>query len=70
MLQFCISISQYINISLMDMQVKLVRCKIENVPVDISFNQLGGLSTVCFLEKVLPWPFILIIISIKFILYE
>ncbi|KAK1364849.1 PAP-associated domain-containing protein [Heracleum sosnowskyi] len=33
-------------------EVKLVRCKIENVPVDISFNQLGGLSTVCFLEKV------------------
>ncbi|XP_074323385.1 uncharacterized protein LOC141660308 [Apium graveolens] len=33
-------------------EVKLVRCKIENVPIDISFNQLGGLSTVCFLEKV------------------
>lgn len=35
------------------MQVKLVKCLVQNIVVDISFNQLGGLSTLCFLEKVL-----------------
>ncbi|XP_057869040.2 uncharacterized protein LOC131076031 [Cryptomeria japonica] len=33
-------------------EVKLVKCLVENIVVDISFNQLGGLSTLCFLEKV------------------
>ncbi|XP_017217214.1 uncharacterized protein LOC108194787 [Daucus carota subsp. sativus] len=33
-------------------EVKLVKCKVENIPIDISFNQLGGLSTLCFLEQV------------------
>ncbi|XP_074580814.1 uncharacterized protein LOC141837282 [Curcuma longa] len=32
--------------------VKLVKCVVDNIVVDISFNQIGGLSTLCFLEKV------------------
>ncbi|XP_062182543.1 uncharacterized protein LOC133886747 isoform X2 [Phragmites australis] len=38
---------QYINA-----QVKLVKCLVQNIVVDISFNQIGGLCTLCFLEKV------------------
>ncbi|RZC26411.1 hypothetical protein D0Y65_004867 [Glycine soja] len=33
-------------------EVKLVKCIVQDIVVDISFNQLGGLSTLCFLEKV------------------
>lgn len=33
-------------------EVKLVKCLVGNIVVDISFNQLGGLCTLCFLEKV------------------
>eukprot|EP00250_Pteridium_aquilinum_P020647 c24895_g1_i1 orf=465-4658(-) len=33
-------------------EVKIVKCVVENVVVDISFNQLGGLCTLCFLEEV------------------
>ncbi|GKV02277.1 hypothetical protein SLEP1_g14734 [Rubroshorea leprosula] len=33
-------------------EVKLVKCLVQNIVVDISFNQLGGLCTLCFLEKV------------------
>ncbi|KAL9425850.1 hypothetical protein AB3S75_032755 [Citrus x aurantiifolia] len=33
-------------------EVKLVKCLVQNIVVDISFNQLGGLSTLCFLEQV------------------
>ncbi|CAA0842384.1 PAP/OAS1 substrate-binding domain superfamily [Striga hermonthica] len=32
--------------------VKLVKCFVRNYVIDISFNQLGGLSTLCFLEQV------------------
>ncbi|KAJ1377106.1 hypothetical protein SESBI_49225 [Sesbania bispinosa] len=32
--------------------VKIIKCIVENFAVDISFNQLGGLSTFCFLEEV------------------
>ncbi|KAJ7964311.1 PAP/OAS1 substrate-binding domain superfamily protein [Quillaja saponaria] len=35
-----------------DAEVKLVKCIIQNIVVDLSFNQLGGLSTLCFLEQV------------------
>ncbi|XP_042403330.1 uncharacterized protein LOC121992812 isoform X2 [Zingiber officinale] len=35
-----------------EFEVKLVKCVVENIIVDISFNQIGGLSTLCFLEKV------------------
>lgn len=33
-------------------EVKLVKCIVEDIVVDISFNQLGGLGTLCFLEQV------------------
>uniref|UniRef100_A0A0E0F1T9 Uncharacterized protein n=1 Tax=Oryza meridionalis TaxID=40149 RepID=A0A0E0F1T9_9ORYZ len=33
-------------------EVKLVKCIVQNIIVDISFNQFGGLCTLCFLEKV------------------
>ncbi|KAI5599466.1 hypothetical protein BDE02_02G197600 [Populus trichocarpa] len=33
-------------------EVKIIKCLVENIVVDISFNQLGGLFTLCFLEKV------------------
>ncbi|KZV25782.1 hypothetical protein F511_04843 [Dorcoceras hygrometricum] len=37
---------------IIDAEVKLVKCIVQNVVVDISFNQIGGLSTLCFLEQV------------------
>ncbi|KAG7574377.1 polymerase nucleotidyl transferase domain [Arabidopsis suecica] len=33
-------------------QVKVIKCTIRNVALDISFNQMAGLSALCFLEKV------------------
>ncbi|CAM0152456.1 unnamed protein product [Urochloa decumbens] len=39
---------QYINAA----EVKLVKCLVQNIVVDISVNQIGGLCTLCFLEKV------------------
>ncbi|XP_020101422.1 uncharacterized protein LOC109719259 isoform X2 [Ananas comosus] len=33
-------------------EVKLVKCLVQNIVVDISFNQIGGLCTLCFLEEV------------------
>ncbi|XP_076956647.1 uncharacterized protein LOC143631900 [Bidens hawaiensis] len=35
-----------------DAEVKLVKCIVDDIIVDISFNQLGGLCTLCFLEQV------------------
>jgi hypothetical protein len=35
-----------------ELQVKIVKCLVENIVVDISFNQIGGLCTLCFLEEV------------------
>ncbi|KAL9258213.1 hypothetical protein AKJ16_DCAP15147 [Drosera capensis] len=32
-------------------EVKLVKCLIQDIIVDISFNQIGGLCTLCFLEQ-------------------
>ncbi|CAM0950468.1 unnamed protein product [Alopecurus aequalis] len=32
-------------------EVKLVKCFVQNIVVDISFNQIGGLYTLCFLEQ-------------------
>ncbi|XWS13061.1 hypothetical protein CRYUN_Cryun36dG0005100 [Craigia yunnanensis] len=40
------------DVQLIRAEVKLVKCLVQNIVVDISFNQLGGLSTLCFLEKV------------------
>ncbi|XP_018460090.1 uncharacterized protein LOC108831030 isoform X2 [Raphanus sativus] len=33
-------------------EVKLIKCLVENIVVDISFNQIGGLCTLCFLDQV------------------
>ncbi|RXH94736.1 hypothetical protein DVH24_024420 [Malus domestica] len=33
-------------------QVKVVKCIVNNMAIDISFNQTAGLSTLCFLEQV------------------
>ncbi|KAK7329211.1 hypothetical protein VNO77_23361 [Canavalia gladiata] len=33
-------------------EVKSIKCLVENIVVDISFNQLGGLCTLCFLEEI------------------
>ncbi|XP_059462586.1 uncharacterized protein LOC132191531 isoform X2 [Corylus avellana] len=41
------------DVQLIRAEVKLVKCLVQNIVVDISFNQLGGLCTLCFLEKVL-----------------
>lgn len=35
-----------------DAEVKLVKCLVQNIVIDISSNQLGGLCTLCFLEQV------------------
>uniref|UniRef100_A0A7N0TGY5 Polymerase nucleotidyl transferase domain-containing protein n=1 Tax=Kalanchoe fedtschenkoi TaxID=63787 RepID=A0A7N0TGY5_KALFE len=40
------------NVQFIDAEVKLVKCLIQNIVVDISFNQLGGICTLCFLEQV------------------
>lgn len=39
-------------------QVKIIKCLIENIVVDISFNQLGGLCTLCFLDEVNQLKFV------------
>ncbi|XP_047337858.1 uncharacterized protein LOC124941562 [Impatiens glandulifera] len=39
-------------IQFIDAEVKLVKCLVQNIVIDISFNQLGGLCTLCFLEEV------------------
>ena len=33
-------------------QVKLLKCLVDNIVVDISFETLGGLCTVAFLESI------------------
>ncbi|KAJ8771050.1 hypothetical protein K2173_023375 [Erythroxylum novogranatense] len=33
-------------------QVKIVKCCVKNISVDISFNQMAGLCALCFLEQV------------------
>ncbi|KAL6131699.1 hypothetical protein ACLB2K_070073 [Fragaria x ananassa] len=33
-------------------KVKIIKCTVNNIPVDISFNQVAGLCTLCFLEQV------------------
>ncbi|CAM0907647.1 unnamed protein product [Alopecurus aequalis] len=40
------------NIKIINAKVKLIKCVIDTVVVDISFNQWGGVSAVCFLELV------------------
>ncbi|KAK4266981.1 hypothetical protein QN277_023833 [Acacia crassicarpa] len=45
--EFCVKEVHYIQA-----EVKIIKCLVENIVVDISFNQLGGLCTLCFLEEV------------------
>ncbi|KAL2536406.1 nucleotidyltransferase [Forsythia ovata] len=33
-------------------EVKIIKCLVENIVVDISFNQVGGFCTLCFLDEV------------------
>ncbi|KAA8517526.1 hypothetical protein F0562_017844 [Nyssa sinensis] len=40
------------DVQLIRAEVRLVKCIVQNIVVDISFNQLGGLCTLCFLEWV------------------
>lgn len=39
------------DVQLINAEVKLVKCIVQNIAVDISFNQIGGLCTLCFLEQ-------------------
>lgn len=32
-------------------QLKIVMSILERIPVEISFNKVGGLSTLCFMER-------------------
>lgn len=53
----CEESNQYADYEVKDTQfinaeVKLVKCLVQNIVVDLSFNQLGGLCTLCFLEQV------------------
>ncbi|KAM0883948.1 hypothetical protein ACQ4PT_031311 [Festuca glaucescens] len=45
--EFCVKEVQYIQA-----EVKLIKCLVDNIVVDISYNQVGGLCTLCFLEQV------------------
>ncbi|KAA8540017.1 hypothetical protein F0562_026709 [Nyssa sinensis] len=45
--EFCVKEVRYI-----PAEVKIIKCLVENIVVDISFSQLGGLCTLCFLEEV------------------
>ncbi|CAI9107140.1 OLC1v1006432C1 [Oldenlandia corymbosa var. corymbosa] len=45
--EFVVKDAQFI-----DAEVKIVKCIVANIVIDISFNQFGGLCTLCFLEKV------------------
>ena len=50
---FCFSLILVFLICIMyHAQVKIIKCLVENIVVDISFNQVGGLCTLCFLEEV------------------
>jgi hypothetical protein len=40
------------DVQLIRAEVRLVKCIVQNIAVDISFNQIGGLCTLCFLEQV------------------
>ncbi|KAG5117575.1 hypothetical protein JHK84_043688 [Glycine max] len=46
-------VNEAVEYEVKDPKVKLRKCIVQDLVVDISFNHLGGLSTLCFLEKVL-----------------
>lgn len=43
---------QYVHYLLSCKQVRIVKCIVDDYVVDITFNQIGGLSTLCFFEQV------------------
>ncbi|KAK2654146.1 hypothetical protein Ddye_014002 [Dipteronia dyeriana] len=45
--EFCMK-----DVEIIPAKVPIVKCIVENIAVDISFNQLGGLCALCFLEGV------------------
>ncbi|KAL0483927.1 gld-4 [Acrasis kona] len=40
------------DITFINAEIKLIKCVIEGMPIDLSANQTGGLSTLCFLTEV------------------
>ncbi|KAG6433704.1 hypothetical protein SASPL_105319 [Salvia splendens] len=40
------------DVQLIRAEVKLVKCIVQDIVVDLSFNQIGGLYTLCFVEQV------------------
>ncbi|KAM7501720.1 hypothetical protein LguiB_000624 [Lonicera macranthoides] len=40
------------NIQFVEAEVKLVKCLVDDIVVDITFNQFGGLCALCFLEQI------------------
>ncbi|XP_073016167.1 uncharacterized protein [Primulina eburnea] len=40
------------DVQLIHAEVKIVKCIVQDIVVDISLNQIGGLSALCFLEQV------------------
>ncbi|CAH8376326.1 unnamed protein product [Eruca vesicaria subsp. sativa] len=43
---------QVTDVQYIQAQVKVIKCKIRKISVDISFNQMAGLCAICFLEQV------------------
>ena len=43
---------QYIYVFWVCRQVKLLKCLVDNIVVDISYDTIGGLCTVAFLESI------------------
>ncbi|KAM7277371.1 hypothetical protein ACFE04_019237 [Oxalis oulophora] len=46
------SIARVRDVQRVPAQVQIVKCTVNDIPVDISFNQKSGLSALCFKEKV------------------
>ncbi|XP_050208883.1 uncharacterized protein LOC130014588 isoform X1 [Mercurialis annua] len=44
--------SEVQDVRYIEAQVKVVKCSVKNISVDISFNQMAGLCALCFLEQV------------------
>ncbi|CAN1858328.1 hypothetical protein LINPERHAP1_LOCUS42836 [Linum perenne] len=40
------------NVQYIEAQVKIIKCSVNDISVDISFNQMAGLAALCFLERV------------------
>jgi hypothetical protein len=49
---FLLDLHNFLTFILFSLQVKLVKCYVNGVPIDLSSNQVGGLCTLCFLEEV------------------